>query len=336
MSSASGPDSPAAQPRPAGASARDACPACGDANFRTLFSASDRLFETTDEEFLIVECRKCRLIRLLPWPEPQKLHRYYPPDYWFDPAASAADSLAQAWRRLAIQDHVRFARRALRDAPPDSLVLDVGCGGGLFLRELHLPENRAFGLDFSLDAASVAWSGNGVPVACGALTRAPFRPASFGLITMFHVLEHLYDPTAYLDAARELLMPEGRLVIQVPNAGCWQFLLFGAAWNGLDVPRHLIDFREPDLDGLLDAAGFEIVRRKHFSLRDNPAGLASTVAPGLDPMGRRVRRADRSPRARLLKDAAYFLLVIASIPFTALEAACRAGSTVMIEARRKP
>ncbi len=315
---------------------RDACPACSETAFRTLFRGTDRLFGTTDEDFLVVECRRCRLIRLFPWPEPQKLHQYYPPDYWFDPAASAADSLAQAWRRFAVQDHVRFVRKALRAAPADAPVLDVGCGGGLFLRELHLPEHLAFGLDFSIDAASVAWSSNGVPVACGALTRAPFRPASFGLITMFHVLEHLYDPSAYLEAARELLMPEGRLVVQVPNAACWQFLLFGAAWNGLDVPRHLIHFRESDLEILLDATGFEIVRRKHFSLRDNPAGLASTLAPGLDPMGRRVRRADGSPRTKLLKDAAYFLLMLASIPFTAVEAACRAGSTIMIEARRKP
>ncbi|MGB9610791.1 MAG: class I SAM-dependent methyltransferase, partial [Bryobacteraceae bacterium] len=229
---------------PPGAAPRDACPACGEHEFRTLFRATDRLFGTTQEDFLIVECRQCRLIRLFPWPDPEKLHQYYPPDYWFDPAASAADSLAELWRRIVIRDHVRFVRRALAAAPPDSLVLDVGCGGGLFLRELHLPEHRAFGLDFSLDAASVAWSTNGVPVACGALTRAPFRPRSFGLITMFHVLEHLYDPAAYLEAARELLVPEGRLVVQVPNAGSWQFLLFGAHWNGLDVPRHLINFRE--------------------------------------------------------------------------------------------
>lgn len=336
MPSNPGPPSQETQPREDAPPARDACPACAETAFRTLFQCGDRLFGTTDENFLIVECRRCRLLRLFPWPEPRKLHRYYPPDYWFDPAASASDSLAQAWRRFAIQDHVRFVRRTLRDLPEDSRVLDVGCGGGLFLRELHLPEHRAFGLDFSLDAASVAWSGNGVPAVCGALTRAPFPPASFGLITMFHVLEHLYDPGAYLSAARGLLIPGGRLVIQVPNASCWQFLMFGAAWNGLDVPRHLIDFRESDLEVLLDAAGFEIVRRKHFSLRDNPAGLASTLAPALDPMGRRVRRAGGSPRMRLLKDAAYFLLVLASIPFTALEAACRAGSTIMIEARRNP
>lgn len=323
-------------PRHEASPARDACPACGEAAFRTLFQCTDRLFGTTRENFLIVECRRCRLLRLFPQPDPHQLQRYYPPDYWFDPAASATDSLAQAWRRFVIRDHVRFVRGALQHLPEDARVLDVGCGGGLFLRELHLPEHRAFGLDFSIDAASVAWSGNGVPAVCGALTRAPFRPASFGLITMFHVLEHLYDPGAYLSAAHELLIPEGRLVLQVPNAACWQFLIFGAAWNGLDVPRHLIDFRESDLEPLLEATGFEIVRRKHFSLRDNPAGLASTLAPALDPMGRRVRCAAETPRARLLKDAAYFLLVLASIPFAVLEAACRAGSTIMIEARRKP
>ena len=46
----------------------------------------------------------------------------------------------------------------------------------------------------------------------------------------------------------QLLKPDGRLIVQVPNAACWQFLLFGERWNGIDVPRHLIDFRMSDLD----------------------------------------------------------------------------------------
>ena len=92
---------------------------------------------------------------------------------------------------------------------------------------------------------------------------------------MFHVLEHLYDPASYLDAAHQLLRPDGRLIIQVPNAACWQFLLLGERWNGIDVPRHLIDFRLRDVDTLLDSCGFEVLRHKHFSLRDNPAGLAT-------------------------------------------------------------
>lgn len=300
---------------------------------RTLCHGSDRLYGTTLNSFLVVECRECRLIRLYPWPTPREIKNYYPDNYWFDPTADTADQLADVWRRFVLRDHVNFVRRALEDSNLDGPVLDVGCGGGLLLRELHLAPGRAFGLDFSVDAARVAWTTNGVPVACGALPRSPFRRASFAVITMFHVLEHLYDPAAYLEAAHRLIMPGGRLIVQVPNAACWQFLLFGEAWNGLDIPRHLIDFKEQDLVNLLEYSGFEVLRRKHFSLRDNPAGLASTLAPHLDPMARRIRRVKETDRIRLLKDLTYFGIVLASIPFALLEAACRAGSTIMLEAR---
>jgi hypothetical protein len=121
----------------------------------------------------------------------------------------------------------------------------------------------------------------------------------------------------------------------VPNAACWQFLLFGERWNGIDVPRHLIDFRAEDLDQLLDTCGFEVLRHKHFSLRDNPPGMATSIAPQLDPMSRRVRKIPETERQRFWKNLAYLGLVAASIPFTLLEAACRAGATVMVEARKK-
>jgi SAM-dependent methyltransferase len=300
---------------------------------RTLCNGSDRLYGTTHNSFLVVECRDCRLIRLYPWPTQREIKQYYPDNYWFDPTSGTADQLADVWRRFVLRDHVNFVRRALDDSGLDGPVLDVGCGGGLFLRELHLAPGRAFGLDFSVDAARVAWATNGVPVACGALPRSPFRRASFAAITMFHVLEHLYDPAAYMEAAHRLLVPGGRLIVQVPNAACWQFLLFGEAWNGLDIPRHLIDFKEQDLVNLLEYSGFEVLRRKHFSLRDNPAGLASTLAPELDPMARRIRRVKETDRIQLVKDLAYFGIVLASIPFALLEAACRAGSTIMLEAR---
>ena len=155
------------------------------------------------------------------------------------------------------------------------------------------------------------------------------------MITMFHVLEHLYDPASYLDAARQLLRPGGRLIVQVPNASCWQFLLLGDRWSGVDVPRHLIDFRQSDLDALLGHCGFEVLRHKHFSLRDNPAGRATSFAPGLDPMARRLRGVAETPNQRLAKDLLYGAITLACLPFTVLEAACRAGSTIMVEARKK-
>jgi SAM-dependent methyltransferase len=201
------------------------------------------------------------------------------------------------------------------------------------LRERGRP---ALGLDSSAKAAAVAWKTQGVPVICGDLARAPLPPGSCAAITMFHVLEHVSDPRAYLAAARELLQPDGRLIVQVPNAACWQFRLLGRRWNGLDVPRHLTDFRERDLQILLENAGFEMLRRKHFSWRDNPAGLAISLVPGLDPMARRVRGIREGPFLKFLKDLAHFALLAAAVPLTGLEAAAGAGSTIMVEARKKP
>lgn len=303
---------------------------------RSLFSATDRLYGTTDKAFVIVECRKCRLIRLYPQPSPAELRDYYPPDYWFVAESGAADKLEQWYRRFVLRDHLRFVERAIRESEEEGIVLDVGCGGGLFLQMLaERGAKKVVGLDFSLDAANVAWRRAGVPAACGTLSRPPLSNASCAAITMFHVLEHLYDPASYLDAAHRLLRPDGRLIVQVPNAACWQFLLFGERWNGVDVPRHLIDYRLCDLEMLLGDCGFEVLRYKHFSLRDNPAGMATSLAPSLDPMARRLRHVAETPRQRILRDFLYLALVGVSLPFTLLEAACRAGSTIMVEARKK-
>ena len=54
-----------------------------------------------------------------------------------------------------------------------------------------------------------------------------------------------------------------------------------------------------------------------------------------DPMARRLREIVETPRLRLAKDLAYVALVAACLPFTLFEAACRAGSTIMVEARKK-
>jgi SAM-dependent methyltransferase len=311
------------------------CPACDAAEFQVLFETGDRLYRTTDRRFRVVECRRCRLLRLEPRPTAAELAGYYPENYWFEPEATAAGRLEEAYRRIVLGDYVSFVRRALEDAHEDGPVLDVGCGGGLFLRLLGEQGSRVVGMDFSLQAATVAWRVNGVPAIRGSLASPPLAASSCAAITMFHVLEHLEEPAEYLKAAHQLLRPRGRLIVQTPNAACWQFLLLGENWSGIDVPRHLVNYRARDLELLLDCCGFEVLRRKHFSLRDNPAGLATSLAPWLDPMARRLRGVKETPFLRLAKNLLYLALVVAAVPFTVLEAACRAGSTVMLEARKK-
>jgi len=261
--------------------------------------------------------------------------RYYPKQYWHVPAGDAAAGFEEDYRRFVLRDHIHFVEKAIARAGVEGPVLDVGCGGGLFLRRLLERGHKVVGLDFSLAAAGVAWEHNLVPAACATLSHAPLAPGSCAAITMFHVLEHLYDPASYLKSAHELLQPNGRLVVQVPNAACWQFLLLGESWRGIEVPRHLWNFRASDIELLLDRCGFEVVRVKHFVLRDNPPCLATSLAPSLDPTVRQVRGIAETPNQKLLRDLLYFGLVIASLPFTLLESASHAGCTVMMEARKR-
>ena len=261
------------------------CTACHSTEARVRFTATDRLYRTTARQFQVVECAGCGLLRLDPPPAALELGDYYPKNYWYAPDGSAAGALEEAWRRLVLRDHLRFVERALAGSTARGTVLDVGCGGGLFLRMLRTGGRRAVGLDNSVEAARVCWRQNSVAAVQSSLEQAPLRPASCGAITMFHVLEHLYD------------------------------------------------FRARDLERILEDCGFVVVRRKHFSLRDNPAGMASSIAPGLDPMARRVRGVAEASGVKLLKDLVYLALLAACLPFTLAEAACGAGSTIMIEAR---
>lgn len=301
-----------------------------------LFRATDRLYETTDKVFSVVECRTCHMMRLSPRPDPLELRQYYPEQYWHVPEEDIASRFAELYRRFVLRDHVRFAQQAVDHTGTKGPLLDVGCGGGLFLKMMRERGYQGIGLDFSISAAGVAWEINQAPTVCASLSQAPFAAESCAAITMFHVLEHLYDPMLYLESAHRLLRPEGRLVIQTPNAASWQFLLLGEHWRGLEVPRHLWNYKAKDLEILLDRTGFDLVRTKHFSLRDNPACLATSIAPSLDPTVRGVRGMAETPNRKLWRDLLYFGLVVGCVPFTMLESLCRAGGTVMMEARKKP
>jgi SAM-dependent methyltransferase len=308
------------------------CPVCASPDLGILFEARDRIYRATSDTYRIVECARCRLIRLDPYPEaPATLE--HPARC---PAGdSAADRFERAYRRFVLTDHLNFITRAIEAAGDEGPVLEASPEGGLLRSILAERGWPVLGLDSSVADAAQNRNVHGAAAVCASLVAAPLAPASCRAITMLQVLEHLDDPRAQVEAAHALLRPGGRLVLQAPNAGCWEFLLLGENWSGLDVPRHRIDFRARDLETLLESAGFEVVRRKHFSLRDNPAGLAMSLAPCLAPVVRRARGTVEGPAMKLAKHLLWCGLTVACVPFTVLEAACRAGSTVMIEARKK-
>jgi SAM-dependent methyltransferase len=87
----------------------------------------------------------------------------------------------------------------------------------------------------------------------------------FDVITMFHVIEHLWDPVAALAAAASLLKPSGILVVETPNVESWPARIFGRHWVTLDAPRHLALFSENGLSRSVRRAGFDVLRLASYS-----------------------------------------------------------------------
>lgn len=316
------------------------CPVCLSASTSPAFTGTDFLFETTTRVFHLDECAVCRCLFLNPQPPDDEIATFYPEQYWW--SASRPGSLKRlesVYRNAALLGHVRFIASAAPNFNRDSHaveLLDVGCGSGSLLRLLRRKGYRVLGVDFSAEASRIAANENGVKVFVGSLADAKFQDERFDIVSLFHVMEHVTRPSEVLHEVFRILKPSGSVILQVPNVESWQFQWFGARWYGLDVPRHVIDYSLKSIVRLLNEAGFQVRRVRHFNLRDNAPALASSVFPSLDPVSRSIRQRRRkigeSFAASWSRHLAYLALVCCAYPIAILEAACGRGATVMIEA----
>jgi SAM-dependent methyltransferase len=94
-------------------------------------------------------------------------------------------------------------------------VIDLGCGSGYGAAKLVESSASLVGLDrIPPDAhvrdAPVQWLR-------ADLYGIPLAPASFDLVVSFQVIEHLEDPTVYLESIGRLLRPGAQAIITTPN-----------------------------------------------------------------------------------------------------------------------
>jgi len=100
--------------------------------------------------------------------------------------------------------------------------LDVGCGAGGFATRLGRVADDVVAVDRAPEPlATCAERGLRSVVRCDARA-LPFDDASFDLVTLFDVLEHVRDERAALAETRRVLRPGGRLFVSVP-AHAWLY-----------------------------------------------------------------------------------------------------------------
>ncbi|MCB0118821.1 MAG: class I SAM-dependent methyltransferase [Anaerolineales bacterium] len=168
----------------------------------------------------------------------------------------------------------------------DDSVLDLGCGNGFFLRELHNSGNQAtlLGVDFSLPMLHEAESTPEVGFLAADITnlasvRGRLETANgWNVITMFAALHHIPSNEIRLDILRtvkSLLAPEGRFILSN-----WQFLNSDKLkariqpWSRVGLSDSNVD----DGDYLLDwRSGGEGLRYAHQFSAEELLGLAEQV-----------------------------------------------------------
>lgn len=163
----------------------------------------------------------------------------------------------EPWRR--IDDRRRLDE--IQQTVATGNLLDVGSYCGFFLDEARTRGFNVTGLEISAQLAQYARERFGLDVRQGTLDTAPFAPASFEVITLFHVLEHLSSPTRALQRIRTLQAPGGLLVIEVPKFDSLAMRALRARHRYI-MWGHPVYFETATLRRLLAMHGYRIIRAR--------------------------------------------------------------------------
>jgi SAM-dependent methyltransferase len=155
------------------------------------------------------------LIRNDPIPTDAELSTFYSTDYRVVYKGASIPRKQQAFRnfRRAAAHIDEFADVI---APAQS-VLDVGAGSGEFLFLVRAIGKSGVGLEPNEGYSRFCREEYGLDVQTSAIESSLFNQASFDLIRLNHVLEHLNDPIKYLSMISNWLKPGGVLYVEVPN-----------------------------------------------------------------------------------------------------------------------
>lgn len=218
------------------------CNLCASPAVTELFFSRDYRFATDVTEFRIVRCRRCGLVRMNPRPVEDDIHRYYHDDFY-----RAEETPQQALQNM--DSRLRAMARHVTRYPRGRL-LDIGCFRGEFMEHLRVKHGwQVAGVEFSQRPPN----SYGLDIFYGDIAGAPFKEASFDVVTVWAVMEHVYDPRHTLREVHRLLKPGGTVIVLVPNFHS----LPARFMRHDDIPRHITMFTRATLARMLREVGLQ-------------------------------------------------------------------------------
>jgi 2-polyprenyl-3-methyl-5-hydroxy-6-metoxy-1,4-benzoquinol methylase len=230
--------------------------ACG------LCGSSERRLKFQDGPFSVVTCTECDLTYVTPRLDPQALiDNVYNENYWSSDAAKERGyTNYRSDQPLYLRTYRRRLKVVRRHFQQPGRVLDVGCAAGYFLSVMQGEGWNVTGLEPSdairPNAEKLLGPGN---VRAGLLGEVDLEPASFELITMWDVIEHIPDPVAAVREVGKLLAPGGKFLIETQNVNSRTAKLLGKRWQHYKHAEHIYHFNPKTLGIILERAGFRML-----------------------------------------------------------------------------
>jgi 2-polyprenyl-3-methyl-5-hydroxy-6-metoxy-1,4-benzoquinol methylase len=236
-----------------------ACNLCGSRETRIIYEGSSR-FDTPGTK--VVQCCQCDLVYLNPrlarladnfTMQEAYLRDFYLPFYQQQGLLSNTNQVLTDRIRPYYQQYLQM----MQPYRQTNRVLDVGCAIGLFLVATRLDNWEGYGFDPSGPLSAYGREHFGLSIAQGELQTMNFPKHHFDVVTLWNVIEHLFDPQAVLREVSRMLRPGGLLIVQMPNWNSLARAQVGTKWE-MFVTDHFYYFSAATTGKMLAKTGYRL------------------------------------------------------------------------------
>lgn len=240
------------------------CPLCSSPEIAHFLSCTDHF--VSREVFIICRCDKCGFTFTQDSPEESEAGRYYESEDYIshsDTKKGITDKMYQFIRRIMLNRKKRIIRKITGLSAGS--ILDIGSGTGHFLNTMKMAGWNIKGVEINARAREYAASCFNIDtISPEKIQTLPVN--SFDCITLWHVLEHFYEPFKFMEEIARLLKSEGVAIIALPNTNSFDSKYYGKKWAAFDVPRHLWHFNSSTFSIFAVKSKFSIVEKRYLPL----------------------------------------------------------------------
>ena len=232
------------------------CPWCGSEKAQINLWLKDEFL--SKEDFHICECLNCGLSYTMPRPNKEKIGEYYKSEEYYSHQENKKGFIPRLYesvKKVNLKHKYNLATQGLNVGK----MLDIGCGVGDFLHTAEEHGWKCTGVEPSEEAKAIAKTKTKADI-INSEDMEKIPDASFDLITMWHVLEHVDDLKWQIEQLHRLTKTKGRIVIAVPNYKSYDGQYYKELWAAYDVPRHLSHFNKTVLTNIFKSKNLELVR----------------------------------------------------------------------------